>query len=115
MAYLLLAVAVATYTFIVYLQPVLDVKYEVYKTEKTFELEKQQLKLQSQKYELMRKYPEMYKDQHNTVVEGFQYEVPQEEYYDDDDVEDWEWREAIENKKIGYKYEMGFKYDGKSY
>ena len=102
MAYLLLAVAVTTYVFINYIQPYLDIMYEVYKNEKTFELERKDLKLQAQKYDLMRKYPEMYNQSTDNVV-GFQYESPQEDYYEDD--EDWEWDEETEDKKIGYKYE----------
>lgn len=104
MAYLLLLVSAATYTFVVYLHPYLNLWYEIYKTERTFELEQKELRLQSQKYDLMRKYPEMYNEQNNTVVEGFRYDAPEEYYeecYDDDDedVED-NGKYEIQNKRV---------------
>ena len=121
MAYLLLAVSVATYTFVVYLHPYLNLWYEVYKTEKTFELEQKELRLNSQKYDLMRKYPEMYTDQCNTVVEGFRHEAPEDEYYDNADYDEDEFDdfEEVENDDSMYKIEVktdkkiGYKYDGK--
>ena len=107
MSYLLVLSMVLTYLFINYAQPVLDVMYEVFKNEKTFDLELQQLKLQTQKYDVMRKYPEMYKESADNVV-GFRYEQP-EEYYDDSELEEeYDVEDKIMTKSeniIGYKYQ----------
>jgi hypothetical protein len=97
MEYILLGTVVSTYLFLTHVQPYLELRFEVHKNKSTIKLEREHLLLEADKCEVMRAYPEMYKEQGNTVVEGFQFNSDEEIAIEE--VEE----EEIEDKKIGYK------------
>jgi hypothetical protein len=96
----LLAVVV-TYIFLNHLQPYLELLFEVVRSKFAFKLERNQLRLEMDKCEVARAYPEIYKEQGATVIEGFQFD-PEEENYEED-FDDLEEDMETEDKTIGYK------------
>ena len=121
MTYLLALSVIGTYGFIIHVQPYLELWFQKNKAELMMELEQKELKLNEKKFELMRKYPEMYNESADNVV-GFHYEEPRDEYcdnadYDGDEFDDFEEVENDEDDSM-YKIEVrkdntiGYKYDG---
>jgi hypothetical protein len=75
------------YIFFSNVQPYLDIKYQVYKTKKEFDIGKDELEFNAQRCELLRLYPEMRKNVSDDPCRiGFEYskEDEYEEEYDDD-------------------------------